>query len=182
MSHRTICRAVSGAVSVAILSVIVVIPAVGQEVSPQMMKTCHDSVWEQKEFINIPNAGISIVGGSVNENGNIKIHWRMDWENQHARGICVLKPNGDFVRFKIQANETDWEHGAGTGIYYDTRARKWKTDDGMICHTCTEESGFATPLTDGPFYFDPDIGKWRDSTYKGAVCHTCTPENGFDYP
>jgi hypothetical protein len=182
MNQQRLCSTVLGVISIASLCGIVVVPAFAQQVSPQMLKACHDSVWEQPEFKDIPNAGVSIEGGKVMENGNIKVHWRVDWENNHARGVCVLAPNGDFIRFKIHANEKDWEHGAGPGIYYDTRSRRWKTDDGQVCHTCTEENGFPMPHTDGSFYFDPDIGKWRDSSYKGAVCHTCTEENGFETP
>jgi len=182
MKDRTLPRAICAATLLALACLVVAMPAAAQDVTPQMMKTCHDSVWDQNEFKDIPNAGISIESGAVKDNGRIAVHWRVDWDNKHARGVCVLRPNGELLKFQTHANEADFEHGAGSDIYFDTRSRKWKTDDGQVCHTCTPENGFPTPVMDGPFYFDPDIGKWRDSAHNGAVCNTCTPENGFETP
>lgn len=167
---------------VALGCLVVAAPAIADQVTPQMLKTCHDSVWEQDEFKDIPNAGISIESGEFKDNGRVAVHWRVEWDNQHARGVCVLKPNGELLKFQVHSNETDYEHGAGSGIYFDTRSGRWLTDDGQVCNTCTSGNGFPTPVTDGPFYFDPEISKWRDSAHKGAVCNTCTPENGFETP
>lgn len=182
MKNRILSRLTLAVGLLALTTLVFAIPTTAAEVTPQMMKTCHDTVWEQDDFKDIPNAGISIEGGAVKDNGRIAVHWRVDWDNNHARGVCVLKPNGQLFHFQIHANESDFEHGAGAGIYYDTRSRNWKTDDGQVCNTCTAGNGFPTPVVDGPFYFDPETGKWRDSAHRGAVCNTCTPENGFETP
>jgi len=152
--------------------------------STSQLKACHDYVWQRKNFRDIPNAGISIQGSEAGGRGNAKVHWRVEWDNMHARGICVVDPDLNVVDFERHIQEADWEHGAAapSGIYFDTRSRRWKTADGKVCNTCTPENGFKKPAMDGPFYYDAEIRKWRDSSDRGAICHTCTPENGFPIP
>lgn len=152
-----------------------------QGVSPSMMRACHDAVWQQRQFQNIPNAGISIDGGDSKPNGRARVHWRVDWERKHARGICIVDKKNQVINLEIQSVQNDKPQGAGQGIYFDTRSRRWKTSDGQVCYTCTPENGFSVPRVDGPFYYDPKIGQWRDSSHQGAICHTCTPENGFGH-
>jgi len=156
--------------------------AVAQQPAPQLLKACHDAVWEQGEFKDIPNAGISIVSGEVLPNGRTRVHWKVDWDNNHARGTCVAEPNGNIFKFEVHSRQNDYAHGGGADEYYDTHSRRWKTPDGQVCHTCTPENGYPQPITDGNFYYDGVARKWRDSAERGAICHTCTPENGFNTP
>jgi hypothetical protein len=158
--------------------------AVAGSATPQQLKACHDHLWEVPKFRDIPNAGISIEGSEAGGKGKARVHWRVEWDNMHARGICMVDPDLTILHFEEHAYEADWEHGAAapSGIYFDTRSRRWKTTDGQVCHTCTPENGFGTPAMDGPFYYDAEIRKWRDSSDRGAICHTCTPVNGFPIP
>lgn len=155
-------------------------PAMAQ-VSSAMLRACHDAVWQQRQFKKIPNAGISVDGGDYKPNGRARVHWRVDWDNTHARGVCIVDKHNQVINIQVQSMQTGHDHGSGEGTYFDSRSRKWKTDDGQVCHTCTPENGFAVPRVDGPFYYDPQSGQWRDSSHQGAICHTCTPENGFGH-
>ncbi len=171
--------------------VVIALPSIasaGGGVTTSQLRACHDYVWFQSEFkdMNIPNAGISISGGDVMGNGNARVHWVVKWEGMRAHGVCIVNRNEKVVDFKSHYNGESSKHsqGAGhsSGIYYNTYSRRWYTSDGQECATCTPENGFKKPVTDGEFYYDPDIRKWRNSGERGAICHTCTPENGFPIP
>ena len=153
-------------------------------VTTSQLRACHDYVWQQPKFSDIPNAGVSIGGSDVKGDGNARVHWKVQWDDMRTHGTCIVNRNNKVIDFQEHYSGNDYEHGAGhpTGIYYDTYSRRWIASDGQVCNTCTPENGFKRPVTDGEFYYDPDIRKWRQSSERGAVCNTCTPENGFPIP
>ena len=68
-------------------------------------------------------------------------------------------------------------------VYYDAASKRWRTWDGQLCRSCTQQNGYSTPFVmDQDMYFDPAIQKWRQSSMKGEVCHTCTPQYGYPIP
>ncbi len=179
------------ALGVALAAIVVMaLPSVASaqgHVTTSQLRACHDYVWFQSEFkdMNIPNAGISISGGDIRNDGKARVHWVVKWENMRAHGVCIVNRNEKVVDFKSHYNGESSKHrsvGHSSGIYYNTYSHRWYTSDGRECASCTPENGFKKPATDGEFYYDPDIRKWRNSGERGAICNTCTPENGFPIP
>ena len=176
---RSVVRLVFTAMVVASFTAV----AYADHVKPSQLKACHDHLWTQSKFQSIPNAGISVDSGRLKKNGDVRVHWRVEWDDMHARGVCVVSQSNEILEFKENLAAQDWAHGEGADFYFDTRSFKWKESaTGQICHTCTQENGFEPPAVDGGFYYDSKIGKWRESAERGAICHSCTPENGFETP
>jgi len=176
-------RALVGMLVALTASILVAPAALSQQVAPEQLKACHDYVWQLPQFKDIPNAGISVQAGEVSDRGNSRVHWRVDWDSNHAKGGCIVNPQNKVIKEWAKEPEQNWDPGAPAqgGIYFDTRSGKWRDSQG-VCNTCTPGNGFPIPKTDGPFYYDAETRQWRDSAHQGAVCHTCTSENGFANP
>lgn len=96
---------------------------------------------------------------------------------------CTINPATEASIERAMQQAAEEGSHQSSEIYYDATTKHWRTPDGQICHTCTAEQGFPTPVVrDGDMYYDPNIKKWRQSSMKGAVCHTCTPEYGYPIP
>ena len=96
---------------------------------------------------------------------------------------CTIDPATEVSSERAIQQAAEEGSNQNSEIYYDAKTKQWRSPDGQVCHTCTAEQGFPTPVVrDGDMYYDPDIKKWRQSSMKGAVCHTCTPEYGYPIP
>jgi hypothetical protein len=73
------------------------------------LRVCHDTVWNLKEFKNIPNAGVSVHFSGTNDNDmSMSTYWVVDWDDVQVAGKCVMDQKTPKIRklidFRYKAN------------------------------------------------------------------------------
>ena len=64
------------------------------------LKACHDYVWEVPEFVDLPNAAVSVWPGEMAETSTT-VFWNVTWDDPavKAAGICSYA-NGEVIGYE----------------------------------------------------------------------------------